>query len=443
MFGRKSEQKQEDSPASNASKPAATNQTKRAPKPKKKRAAQKAVAEKAWTVDQFAVPVVEGKTRFHDMGLPVSLMHAIADLKFEYCSDIQAQILPHTLQGVDAIGKAQTGTGKTAAFLMTVITQLLNHPLKDERYLGEPRAVVIAPTRELAMQIASDSEELCKYSGLNTAVLIGGVDYDKQMKTLQNRTVDILVATPGRLMDFMDKNIVHLGLVETMIIDEADRMLDMGFIPQVRRIIRNTPPRDHRQTLMFSATFTPAIMELIERWTDNPVTIEIEPERVATDSVEQHVYLISEEQKFSTLLKILKSDGVERTIIFANRRDQVRRLHEQLSKRGIKCGVLSGEVAQNKRTRTLERFKSGELELIVATDVAGRGIHVDGISHVINYNLPEDPEDYVHRIGRTGRAGAKGTAISLACESDAFMLPDIEELLGHSLACEQPPENLV
>lgn len=395
-----------------------------------------------WSVDQFVVAEAEDKTRFHDLDLPVELMHAIADLGFEYCSPIQAQILPHSLTGIDAIGKAQTGTGKTAAFLMTVITQLLRHPLQDERYLGEPRAVVLAPTRELAMQIAEDAEALCKYSGLNTALLIGGVDYDRQLRAVQNHVVDILVATPGRLMDFMERGEVNLQLVETLIIDEADRMLDMGFIPQVRRIIRQTPPRTHRQTLLFSATFTPAIIELIERWTDKPIKIEIEPERVATDNVAQHVYLVSEDRKFSTLLKILQTDEVERTIVFANRRDQVRRLHEQLQKRGIKCGVLSGEVAQNKRTRTLERFKSGDLDLIVATDVAGRGIHVDGISHVINFNLPEDPEDYVHRIGRTGRAGAKGTSISLACESDAFMLPDIEELLGHSLACEQPPEHL-
>ncbi len=370
-------------------------------------------------------------------------MHAVADLGFEYCSPIQAQILPHTLHGIDAIGKAQTGTGKTAAFLMTVITHMLEHPVEDERYLGEPRATIIAPTRELAMQIAEDAELLTKHCDLNVALLIGGMDYDRQLRTLHSRVVDILVATPGRLMDFVERNEVQLHLVETLVIDEADRMLDMGFIPQVRRIVRQTPPRTHRQTLLFSATFTPAILDLIERWTDKPVTIEIEPERVATDSVEQFIYLMSEDQKFRVLANILKSDVVESAIVFANRRDQVRRLHEQLSKRGIDCGILSGEVAQQKRTKTLQRFKDRDLRILVATDVAGRGIHVDGISHVINFNLPEDPEDYVHRIGRTGRAGAKGTSISLACESDSFMLPDIEELLGYTLNYEQAPAHLL
>lgn len=396
-----------------------------------------------WTVDDFAVEPVEGKSRFHDFDLPVELMHAVADLGFEYCSPIQGQILPHTLQGLDAIGKAQTGTGKTAAFLMTVITHMLEHPVAEERYLGEPRAVVLAPTRELAMQIAEDAELLTKHCDLNVALLIGGMDYDRQLKTLHNKVVDILVATPGRLTDFIERNEVQLHLVETMVIDEADRMLDMGFIPQVRRIVRQTPPRTHRQTLMFSATFTPAILELIERWTDKPVTVEIEPERVATDSVEQHIYLVGEDKKFRVLANILKTDEVESAIVFANRRDQVRRLHEQLGKRGIDCGILSGEVAQQKRTRTLQRFKDGDTKIIVATDVAGRGIHVDGISHVINFNLPEDPEDYVHRIGRTGRAGAKGTSISLACENDSFMLLDIEELLGYKLNYEQAPAELL
>lgn len=400
-------------------------------------------SKKEWSVADFDVPKVEGKHRFNDFDLPDELMHGIADLGFEYCSPIQAEILPHTLQGLDAIGKAQTGTGKTAAFLMTVITNLLDHPLEEERYIGEPRAVILAPTRELALQIGADAEDLCRHTGLNSVVLIGGTDYDKQIRQLNNKVVDILVGTPGRMADFMERGVVHLHLIETVVIDEADRMLDMGFIPQVRRIIQQTPPRTHRQTLLFSATFTPAIMELIERWTDKPVTIEIEPENVATDNIDQHIYLVSESDKFHVLYNLICLDEVESVIVFANRRDQVRRLHEQLSKRKVSCGILSGEVPQQKRTRTLDQFKSGKLKVLVATDVAGRGIHVDGISHVINFNLPEDPEDYVHRIGRTGRAGAKGTAISLACESDAFMLPEIEELLGTKLSYEQPPKNLL
>lgn len=398
---------------------------------------------KAWSVSDFDIPVAEDKHRFHDFHLPAELMHGIADLGFEYCSPIQAGILPHTLKGLDVIGKAQTGTGKTAAFLMTVITNMLDHPLEEERYAGEPRAVILAPTRELALQIAADAEDLCKYTGLNSVVLIGGTDYDKQIRQLNNKVVDILVGTPGRMADFMERGEVQLHLIETVVIDEADRMLDMGFIPQVRRIISQTPARTHRQTLLFSATFTPAIMELIERWTDNPVTVEIEPENVATDNIDQHIYLVSERDKFHVLYNVICLDDVESVIVFANRRDQVRRLHEQLQKRKISCGILSGEVAQQKRTRTLDQFKSGKIKVLVATDVAGRGIHVDGISHVINFDMPEDPEDYVHRIGRTGRAGAKGTAISLASESDAFILPEIEEMLGTKLNCEQPPEQLL
>ena len=432
-FRNRSTQEQVELPQKTAAPVKAGNNTPRKHKP----------AKPAWTIDQFVVPSEEGKTRFHDFDLPLQLMHAIADLEFRYCSPIQAQILPHTLAACDAVGKAQTGTGKTAAFLVTLINQLVNHALDDERYVGEPRALVLAPTRELAVQIGSDSQALCRYLGLKTTVLIGGADMNKQMNSLRKEIVDILVVTPGRLIDFMDRGEVRLDLIEILVIDEADRMLDMGFIPQVRRIIRKIPDKSHRQTLLFSATFGPDILNLADRWTDDPVKIEIEPEHVATDSVTQRVYLVSEQEKFSVLRNILRTEDVSSALVFANRRDQVRRLHERLQKSNIECGILSGEVPQGKRTRTLERFKSGQLKILVATDVAGRGIHVEGISHVINYNLPEDPEDYVHRIGRTCRAGAKGTSISLACETDAFMLPDIETLLGHKLACEQPPADLL
>jgi ATP-dependent RNA helicase RhlB len=396
-----------------------------------------------WSIDDFPVEPEEGKSRFHDIGLRDELMHAIADLGFEYCSPIQATILPHTLQGHDAIGKAQTGTGKTAAFLITMFNDMLLHPIEGERFVGEPRGLVIAPTRELVMQIAADAVELAKHTDLQVVTLIGGMDYQKQLNRLQNNVVDLVVATPGRLLDFMGRRDLYLDHIEVLVLDEADRMLDMGFIPQVKRIVRAIPRKEDRQTLLFSATFTQDIINLSQQWTYEPVTIEIEPEHVATDSVDQKVFLVSSEQRFRILKNLLQGGDATSVIVFANRRDQVRRLHEKLRKAGVSCGMLSGEVPQNKRTRTLEQIKSGEVKVLVATDVAGRGIHVSGVSHVVNYNLPEDPEDYVHRIGRTGRAGASGISISFASEDEAFLLPDIEKLLGDKLECTYPPQELL
>jgi len=399
--------------------------------------------ENSWSLDDFQVEPREGETRFHDIGLRDELMHAIADLGFQYCTPIQAACLPHTLQGHDAIGKAQTGTGKTAAFLVTIFNDMLCHPMEGERFVGEPRALVIAPTRELVMQIAADAVDLAKHTDLQVVTLIGGMDYQKQLNRLHNHVVDLVVATPGRLLDFMGRRDLYLDHIEVLVLDEADRMLDMGFIPQVKRIVRATPRKENRQTLLFSATFTQDIINLSQQWTYEPVSIDIEPEHVATDSVDQKVFLVSSEQRFRVLKNLLRSDKADSVIVFANRRDQVRRLYEKLRKSGVSCGMLSGEVPQNKRTRTLEQFKSGEIKVLVATDVAGRGIHVSGVSHVVNYNLPEDPEDYVHRIGRTGRAGAKGISVSFACEDEAFLLPDIEQLLGEKLECTYPPDDLL
>ena len=383
------------------------------------------------------------KTRFETLDLAPSLMRGIADLGFEFCSPIQAQVLPFTLEGNDAIGKAQTGTGKTAAFLITIFNDLLSNPVEGERFVGEPRALVIAPTRELVMQIAADAKELGRHTGLKICTLIGGMDYQKQLNRLQNDIVDLVVATPGRLIDFTGRRDVYLDRVEILVLDEADRMLDMGFIPQVKRIVKATPHKSCRQTLLFSATFTEDIINLSNQWTYEPVRVEIEPESVATDAVDQRVYMCSSDERYRVISNLLGSSEATSVIIFANRRDQVRRLSERLKKSGHTCGVLSGEIPQNKRTRTLDDFKRGKINVLVATDVAGRGIHVDGVSHVINYNLPEDPEDYVHRIGRTGRAGATGVSVSFASEDDAFLLPDIEALLGNKLTCEHPPESLL
>lgn len=393
---------------------------------------------KPWELSQFDVPPEEGKTRFHDLSLPVELMHGIAELGFKYCSPIQAKSLPYTLGGNDVVGKAQTGTGKTAAFLIAIIDDLIKHPLEHEQYAGEPRALVIAPTRELVMQIAEDAAGLTKYTGLKVQTLVGGMDYERQKTALHYDTVDIIIATPGRLIDFAGKRDIYLDRVETLVIDEADRMLDMGFIPQVRRIVRMTPHKEHRQTLMFSATFTSDVERLADQWTVSPTRIEIQADRVAADSVDQKVFLVSSDEKLQLLEQVVDEEDVESVIVFANRRDEVRRLYEKLKKKGVSVGMLSGEVPQTKRVRTLENFKSGAIKVLVATDVAGRGIHVDGISHVVNYTLPEEPEDYVHRIGRTGRAGKTGVSISFACEDDAFRLEPIEALLGAKLDCEQP-----
>lgn len=380
---------------------------------------------------------------FEELNLSQPVMRALSDLEFTQCSNIQAKSLPFTLRGHDVLGKAQTGTGKTAAFLIALIEDLIKTPPSEERFAGEARSLVIAPTRELAMQIAKDAEALVKHTDLKVHLLVGGVDYHKQQQKLQAQHIDILVATPGRLLDFCEKRAVYLDQVEVLVIDEADRMLDMGFIPQVKRIVRMTPPSSHRQTLLFSATFSDDVLRLSEQWMHEPVTVSIEPDNVATDRVQQVVYLVSGDEKFTLLGNLMNEPDVENIMIFANRRDQCRDLHRQLQRRGYRVGLLSGEIAQAKRIRTLEDFRSGKLTALVATDVAGRGIHIDDVSHVVNYTLPEEPEDYVHRIGRTGRAGNSGVSVSFACEDDALRLEPIQELLGRKIPCEQPPEELL
>lgn len=381
--------------------------------------------------------------QFNELPLSQALQSALADLSFTQCSPIQEKSLPFTLNGHDVMGKAQTGTGKTAAFLIALFESLTNEPAPAERYAGEARAVVLSPTRELAMQIECDARELAKYTDFKIVSLVGGVDYDKQTRLLNKDHVDLVVATPGRLLDFCEKGFVFLDQAEVLVIDEADRMLDMGFIPQVKRIEGRCPRKNCRQTMMFSATFSDDVLRLAERWMVDPTKVEIEAESVATDTVEQKLYMVSGDEKLGILKKLIAEEGVNSAMIFANRRDECRRLHEALRKAGLQVGLLSGDIPQNKRIKTLDAFKSGRLRFLVATDVAGRGIHIDGVSHVINYTLPEEAEDYVHRIGRTGRAGSTGTSISFACEDDAFRLPSIEALLGRPLECEHPPEHLL
>lgn len=379
--------------------------------------------------------------RFHDLDLPDPLMRAIAELGFQYCTPIQAEILPSTLAGRDAAGRAQTGTGKTAAFLITVITRMLRRPLSETPGKGAPRVLVLGPTRELVMQIADEARELAKHTPLTITSVFGGMDYEKQRRQLTGRNTDIVVATPGRLLDFKRQGDIHLDHVETLIIDEADRMLDMGFIPDVRRIISATPHKNKRQTLLFSATLTPEVTRLASQWTTDPVTVEIEPAQVAVDTVEQLVYIVTRQEKYALLYNIITRKALDQVIVFCNRKDETRRLADLFTRYNIDCAVLSGDIRQNVRMRTLNDFKAGKIRVLVATDVAGRGIHIEGMDHVINYTLPRDPEDYVHRIGRTGRAGASGTSISFADEEDSFCIPAIEELIGHPLPCIQPEED--
>ena len=397
-----------------------------------------------WTPEQFIVPEIEGKVRFHDFNLPDKLLHAIADLNFEYSTSIQAETVPVALSGKDIIGKAQTGTGKTAAFLLGIITDLIDYPLDETPRLAEPRALIVAPTRELALQIADDAKGLSKYTDLHVVSLVGGMDYDKQRQALKKKPVDILVATPGRLIDFVNRKDVDLWNVEVLVLDEADRMLSMGFIPDVRTIIRNTPRKGaDRQTLLYSATFTDDILNLAAQWTVDAVTIEIAPEFKTTENVSQQVFLVSSKEKYHLLRNYMDKDHAEKVIVFGNRRDETRRLAERLCKDGIKAALMSGEIPQQKRVRTLEDFRSGKIQVLVATDVAGRGIHIDGVTHVFNYQLPEEPDDYVHRIGRTGRAGASGTSICFACEDDSFMIPEIEAETGVKLECVHPDPELL
>jgi ATP-dependent RNA helicase RhlB len=398
-------------------------------------------SQKRWTVDQFKVPPAEGKVRFHDIDLPLKLMRGIADQDFKYCTPVQEKVLPHARLGKDVAARAQTGTGKTAAFLLSTFARFMDVPVQTHAR-GTPRALIIAPTRELVIQIMEDARELAKYCPVRVVAVYGGMDYEKQQRELARGHVDIVAATPGRLLDFCRKKIVNLHRIEVLVIDEADRMLDMGFIPDVRRIVRMTPRPEKRQTMLFSATLTDDVMRLASQWMRDPVVVEIAPEQVAVDTVEQIIYSVTSAKKFTVLYNLLKSIN-ERVLIFCNRRDGTRRLADELYRYGIDCELLSGAVEQKKRLRILEDFRSGRLRVVVATDVAGRGLHVDDISHVINYDFPYEAEDYVHRIGRTGRAGSEGKAVSFACEDESFIIPDIEEYIGESLKCKLPEEEFL
>ncbi len=413
-----------------------------APAPSQNKNQQPQKKPRKWSVSQFRVEPEEGKSRFHDFKLPVGLMHGIADLNFKYCTPIQQESLPDVIAGKDIIGKASTGTGKSAVFLIGIFTRLIREQ-QQKRKNGTPRALIIAPTRELVIQIAKDAREIAKYLPMRVAEAYGGTDYERQQRNLKSRPVDILVATPGRLLDFSRKRVVNLREAGIMVIDEADRMLDMGFIPDVRSIIHQIPNRDKRQTLMFSATITEEVTRLASQWCVKPISVETEADKVAVETVTQVVYTLTKNEKYKVLYNIIQSEDCDRVIIFTNMKRDAKGLNDRLRRDGVNSTLLTGDVPQQKRTARLESFRDGKIKVMVATDVAGRGIHIDGISHVVNFTLPYEPEDYVHRIGRTGRAGAEGISISFADEESSFYLMDIEEYIGEALPCVEPSDELL
>ncbi len=387
------------------------------------------------------VPPCEGKTRFLDLPLHEDVQFGVQNAEFEYCTPIQAMTLPALLEGRDLAGKAQTGTGKTAAFLLALFTHLLNKPLKEHKP-GRARALVLAPTRELAMQIHKDAESLGIFTPLHNVVVFGGMDHEKQRRSLSG-PIDVVIGTPGRVIDYSRGGDLDLSCVEILVIDEADRMLDMGFIPDVKRIVSQLPRKGERQTLLFSATLDEHILRLASGWLADPVIIESEPEKMVSENIEQTFYSVLREEKLGLLLYLLRTESWDRVLIFGNRKDVNLRLQYDLARYGYEVPVLSGDIAQEKRIKILERFREGSEKIIIATDVAARGIHVDDVSLVINYDLPERAEDYVHRIGRTGRAGHTGKSISFLCEYGAYYLPEIEKLLGVQFHSTQPTDEMV
>jgi len=360
-------------------------------------------------------------TSFSDFKLPEPLLRGIHDTGFQNCTPIQAATLPLTLAGRDIAGQAQTGTGKTAAFLITMMARLLSDPADTQRRPNQPRGFILAPTRELAIQIHQDALNLGRHTGLSIGVVYGGAGYESQGQMLVDG-LDILIGTPGRVIDYFKQKLFDLKAVDVAVLDEADRMFDLGFIKDIRFLLRRMPPPEKRLTLLFSATLSLRVTELAYEHMNNAELIRIAPDKAAADNVRQSVYYTSNEEKIPLLIGLLRHMDPLRTIIFVNTKGAGRRVCAWLKGNGFNAGILSGDVAQNKRMSLLLEFQRGQLPILVATDVAARGLHIPDVSHVINYDLPQDSEDYIHRIGRTARAGASGDAISFACEEYAFSL---------------------
>jgi ATP-dependent RNA helicase RhlB len=371
--------------------------------------------------------------RFADLPLSAGLQKGIAEAGFVQCTPIQSKTLPMALDGQDVAGQAQTGTGKTAAFLLALFHRLEHTPpLSTEPGPPAPRALIMAPTRELAVQVHTDATALGKHLPFTLGLAFGGTDYDKQRAVLA-AGVDVLIGTPGRLIDFYKQRVFGLRGVQVLVLDEADRMFDLGFIKDIRYVLRRLPEHHRRLNMLFSATLSHRVLELAYEHMNDPELVRIEPDKMTVDRVTQSIYFPSMEEKLPLLLTLLRDRDPHRTMIFVNTRREADRLRDALVHNGIVAEALSGDVPQRKRLRMLKDFQAGELAVLIGTDVASRGLHVPGVSHVFNYDLPQDPEDYVHRIGRTARAGATGDAISFGCETYAISLPDIEAFIGRKI----------
>jgi ATP-dependent RNA helicase RhlB len=355
-------------------------------------------------------------------------MRGIDAAGFTVCTPIQEKALPIALTGKDVAGQAQTGTGKTAAFLIALFTRLLKHPGRD----AGPRALIVAPTRELVVQILHDAQGLGEFTGLTFHAVYGGVDYAKQRELLREG-IDVLIGTPGRLIDYYKQRVYTLRRSEVLVIDEADRMFDMGFIADLRFLLRRLPPYDQRQSMLFSATLSWDVMELAYEHMNDPTKVAVEPERITAENVEHVLYHVGRHEKLPLLLGLFQRERPQRALLFVNTKREAEWLTQRLADNGYHAGALTGDLHQRVRLRVLREFKAGTLPILVATDVASRGLHIEGVTHVINYDVPQDPEDYVHRIGRTARAGASGKALTLACETYVMALESIEGLIGFRL----------
>ena len=386
--------------------------------------------------------LLQSEVRFSNLDLEPALMKGIEDAAFEFCTPIQAQSLPLALAGRDVEGQAQTGTGKTAAFLVATMNRLLRQTPLSNHQDGQPRALIVAPTRELAVQIYNDALVLGKHTGLDMGVVFGGTGYEEQRQML-HKGVDILIGTPGRLIDYFKQKIFHLKSIQVAVIDEADRMFDLGFIKDLRYMLRRMPDPEQRLNLLFSATLSFRVTELAYEHMNNPEVVDATPEQITVENITQVLYHVSKDEKISLLLGLLKRANVTRTIVFANTKRVAESIQDHLEVNGFESGMLSGDVPQKKRLRLLERFVRGDLPVLVATDVAARGLHIPAVSHVFNFDLPQDAEDYVHRIGRTARVGASGDAVSFACEEYVFSLMEIEAFIGGALPTERVTEDLL